>query len=341
MPLGPESLRVAIAGATSLRGKDLKQYIEESEFPVGEIRLFDEELAAGALTEVGGEPAVVHAIDDSSFDRIRFVFFTGSASFAAKHAPTALRAGSTVIDLSGGLQNVAGARLWIPALDALLSPPAVWATGQARIEVCISPSVPAILASAMSVALAGSALTRCAIVFLQPVSERGQAGVSELEAQTVNLLSLHTIPQEVFDTQVAYNLLDRWGAESAEKLGDAWDRVSSEVGQYLAGRTPVPALTMIQAPVFFGCAFSAFAEFSGIPAEDEILRGLQKAGFVTVPEGDPGPSNLSVAGEAQANIRLAHRDRNVEHGYWLWGAADNLRLGSINAIRIAERLLAS
>jgi aspartate-semialdehyde dehydrogenase len=197
------------------------------------------------------------------------------------------------------------------------------------------------LAAALSAALAECSLTRCAIVFLQPASERGQPGVSELEAQTVNLLSLHTMPHEVFDAQVAFNLLDRWGADSSEKLGDAQHQVSREVGQYLAGRAPVPALTLIQAPVFFGCAFSAYLEFSGLPSEDEIRRRLQGAGFVSVPEGDPGPSNLSVAGEAQANVSLAHRDSNVESGYWLWGAADNLRLGSVNAIRIAERLLAS
>ena len=178
-------------------------------------------------------------------------------------------------------------------------------------------------------------------MFLQPVSERGRAGVSELEAQTVNLLSPHKIPQEVFDTQVAFNLLDRWGADSPEKLGDVRDRVAREVERYLAGRTPVPALTMIQAPVFFGHAFSVYVEFSETPAEGEILRRLETVGFATVPEGDPGPSNLSVAGEGQANIRLAHRDHNIKNGYWLWGAADNLRLGSINAIRIAERLLAS
>ena len=52
--LADESLRVAIAGATSLRGKDLKEWMEESGFPAGEIRLLDEELAAGTLTEVGG-----------------------------------------------------------------------------------------------------------------------------------------------------------------------------------------------------------------------------------------------------------------------------------------------
>ena len=35
MPFGQESLLVAIAGATSLRGKDLKLWMEESGFPAG------------------------------------------------------------------------------------------------------------------------------------------------------------------------------------------------------------------------------------------------------------------------------------------------------------------
>ena len=53
MPLGEESLRVAIAGATPLRGKDLKTWIEQSGFPAGEVRLFDEELAVGAVEQSG------------------------------------------------------------------------------------------------------------------------------------------------------------------------------------------------------------------------------------------------------------------------------------------------
>jgi aspartate-semialdehyde dehydrogenase len=341
MPLGPESLRVAIAGATSLRGKDLAQYIEESSFPAGEIRLFDEELAEGLLTEVGGEPAVVRAITESSFERIRFVFFTGSPAFAAKHAPAALRAGATLIDLCGGLRELEGARPWIPGLDSLLSPPPVESPGQGRIEVCLSPSVPAMIAGGLSASLAGCGLKRLAIVFFLPVSERGPAGISELEKQMVDLLSLHAIPQDVFDTQVAFNLLDRWGPESREKLSDTRDRVSKEVGQYLAGRAPVPALTIIQAPVFFGQTFSAYVEFAVTPSDDEIVRRLQAGGFAIVPESDPGPSNLSVVGEAQANIRLSHPDANCDRGLWLWGAADNFRMGSVNAIRIAERLLAS
>ena len=83
MPLPEHSLRVAIAGATSLRGKDLKYWLEVGGFPAGEIRLVDEEIASGALTEVAGEPAIVQPVTESSFEGLRFVFFAGSAAFAA------------------------------------------------------------------------------------------------------------------------------------------------------------------------------------------------------------------------------------------------------------------
>src|SRR5688572_19791706 len=120
MVLGSESLQVVIAGAASLRGKDLKRWIDESGFPAGTVRLIDEELAAGTLTEVGGEPAVIQKVDESSFQRMRFVFFTGSGAFAKQHVAAAERAGATVIDLSGGLTDAAGACPWIPQLDSSL-----------------------------------------------------------------------------------------------------------------------------------------------------------------------------------------------------------------------------
>src|SRR5579863_3929879 len=125
MPLPESFVRVAIAGATSLRGKDLKYYLEESDFPAGEIKLVDEDLLSGTLTEVGGEPAIVQAVNESSFEGLRFVFFAGSASFAAQHGPAAERAGASVIDMTGGLWSGDRARLWIPPLDSLIPPPAL------------------------------------------------------------------------------------------------------------------------------------------------------------------------------------------------------------------------
>ncbi len=338
MPLGKDSVRVVIVGAASLRGADLKRCMEETGFPAGEIRLLDEEFAAGTLTELGGEPAVVQAIEESSFDGARFAFFAGSAKFATTHVSAAVRAGATVVDLTGGVACAAQTRPWIPRLDALLPPPP--ADGAKRETKCyVAPSTPVIVACSLCAALSKQTLTRMTLIFLQPASERGQAGIDELEAQTGKLLTLQPMPQTVFDTQVAFNLVDHWGAQSSESLADVRRAAASEVRRYLGGRAVVPAINFIQAPVFYGHGFACYAEFSGPQDQGTLAEKLTAAGFLAAQDDDPGPSNVSVAGEDGPSIGRAQPDSNAESGYWFWGAADNLRVATANAVRIAENLL--
>jgi len=344
MPLPEESLRVAIAGAASLRGQDLKIWMEESGFPAGEVRLLDEEPLAGTVTEVAGEATVIRPIDEDSFQGVSFAFFAGSRAFTKRHGLAASRAGATVIDLTGELAGTSGARIWIPRLDAVLAPPKVAkgdVAGAAGGAIYVAPSAAAIVACSFCCAVGQFKPTRVIIVFFQPASERGKEGVEELSAQTVRLLSLQPIPQEVFDSQVAFNMVERWGPDSAERLADARAAISQEVQQYLAGRLPVPAMNLIQAPVFYGYAFAAFAEFEKPPDAAALGERLEAAGFQVTGIEDPGPSNVAVAGELKAMIGPATPDASVPNGRWFWGAADNHRLAVSNATQIAEKILAS
>src|SRR6184192_4193601 len=95
-----ESKRIVIAGASSLLGAELKSFLEESRFAGWDLRLVDEELAAGTLTEAGGEPAVIQPVEEGSFERARLVFFTGSPEFVECNFRGALAAGAVVIDFS-------------------------------------------------------------------------------------------------------------------------------------------------------------------------------------------------------------------------------------------------
>src|SRR5882757_975328 len=76
-----DSNRIVIAGASSLLGAELKSLLEESRFAGWELRLVDEQVAVGTLTEAGGEPAVIQPVEEGSFEKARFVFFTGSPQF--------------------------------------------------------------------------------------------------------------------------------------------------------------------------------------------------------------------------------------------------------------------
>jgi len=83
MPSGrSKSHRVAIVGASSLRGKELKQVLEDRHFPASDIVLLDESVLAGTLTEAAGEPTFIRALDKESFENARFAFFAGAAQAA-------------------------------------------------------------------------------------------------------------------------------------------------------------------------------------------------------------------------------------------------------------------
>lgn len=332
---------MAIAGASSLLGKELKLWLEESNFPASDIRLLDEEFVAGTLTEAGGEPAVIETVNEDSFERVRFAFFTGSAEFSKRHAREARRNGAVVIDLSGGLAGEANAKLWIPALDAVLAPPKeIISPGEPQ-SLFVVPAAPAEIAISISAAFATAGLERLAVTFLRPVSERGQEAIEELEGQVVKLLSFQPVSQTIFDAQIGFNLLSSYGPDSAEKLAETRARIASESVRYLAGRAPIPAVALVQAPVFFSHAFSAYAAFKTPPSLEALASLLEQAGLKVAPATDEPPTNVSVAGETRPVLKQPERDPSIEAGVWIWGAADNMRVPAATGVSIAERLVAS
>jgi aspartate-semialdehyde dehydrogenase len=350
MPAGPaKSTRVAIVGASSLRGKELKLVLEERNFPASDIVLLDEPALAGTLTEAGGEPTFIRALSEDSFEDARFVFFAGSQQDAARNWPAAQRSGATVIDLSGALAASGESTSWIPLLDTVLLPrpglnaakaSANGGAGARKSVAYSSPGSGVIIACTFAAALSKFSPSRAVLLLFPPVSERDQDGVDELEAQTTNLLSFRPIVQPIFDAQVAFNLLAGYGPESKPTFAEVRNSIAKDVSEYLAGRAQAPAIQLVQAPVFYGYAFTAYAEFSAPQPNEQLQIAFSNLGVKVDAPDDPAPTNVTVAGESEIHLARVEPDPNVAAGAWIWGVADNLRLAVVNAVRIAEELLA-
>ena len=336
MSLPANYCRVAIVGASSLRGRDLSAAIEERGFPATDIRLLDDEVVDGTLTEASGEPVVIQGVDEESFEGVRFAFFAGVPQLTRRHWQQATRSGVTLIDLSGELAEEPSAVAWIPALRKLL-PPARPATG----KLFYAPPAPAIIGVALAAALREFEPRRIALTVFQPVSEKGQDGIDELESQTVGLLSMKPIAAGVFDTQIGFNLLNTYGEECRPRLAELAANAARDVKAYLAERLPAPAMQFVQAPVFYGHAFSAFVEGERLHDRGEIERALETAGLKVATTPADAPNSVSIAGESVIRLAQIEPDANVGSGFWIWGAADNMRLATANAVSIAENLLAS
>jgi len=322
--------KIAIAGASTLLGQEVRDALLESPLAAAKLLLLDEAEGRGRLEQIGDEVAVVQAIEEESFEHVDFTFFCGSELLTRKYWQKALHAGSTVLDLSGALDQEAGVLVRSPwlgiELDADLFTPAV------------VPAHPAAVALALLLNHVRQAapVRQAAATVLQPASEQGRAAMDELHQQTVNLLSFQGIPREVYDAQVAYNLLTGLGESAQVSLGVTEERIRRHTEALSAGRWPMLALQLVQAPVFHGYTFSLSLEFEHpveIRAIEEALGGEH---LDLVLEDTDSPSNLAATGQNEVLVRLrAEKDgRNptLASRIWLWAASDNLRMSAQNAI---------
>jgi aspartate-semialdehyde dehydrogenase len=319
--------RIIIAGASSLLGAELRSLFESGRFATADFRLVDEESLAGTLTEAGGEAAVIQTAEEGAFSGAQFVFFAGSAEFTRRQAESALQSGARVIDLSGAMINRPDAHPYLPGLSASApAPPAgpLWI-----------PSAAATMAVMLALALRNLELRRISATCLLPVSEAGRAGIEELETQTTQLLSFQNAGKAIFDAQVAFSVLDRFGEASKVSLGAVRKRVREEVRACLAGHKLAAAIQVLHAPLFYGTTLSACAEISPKADVSAILHACQAAGF-QVAEG--GPSNISVAGESFAQMARPEPDPAEPGAWWFWCAADNVRLPAAQSVQFAEGL---
>jgi aspartate-semialdehyde dehydrogenase len=324
--------RIVIAGASSLLGAELRSLLEESRFAGADIRLLDEELAAGTLTEAGGEATVIQTVEEGSFDHASTVFFSGSVDFTRANLTAARASGARIIDLSGGTVSDGDSVPWFPKLDGL--------RGRKFPDdgkLFAIPTAAGTAAALLSLGLFKIGVSRLVFTAFQPVSEAGRPGIEELESQTGQLLSFQGMGQPVFDAQVAFNLLDRYGPESMRKLSVVRERVSEEVKACIGKKGIVPALRVLHAPVFYGSAFSACAELVPGTSVEQVVNVCEEAGFVVAADG-AGPSNVSVAGEKVVHLARPEEDPGRAGAWWFWGAADNIRLPAANAVKLAEML---
>ncbi|HXL23246.1 MAG TPA: Asd/ArgC dimerization domain-containing protein [Candidatus Dormibacteraeota bacterium] len=329
-----DSRRIVIAGASSLLGAELKSLLEESRFADADFRLLDEAVVAGTLTEAAGEPVVILPVEEGSFDRAKLVFFTGSPEFTRANFIVARHAGGKIIDLSGGELEQKNSVAWFPKLDFLLG--REFPKDAAAYEV---PSAAGAAASALTLALSRVGLRELSLVAFLAASEAGRLGVEELETQTGQLLSFQGVGQPIFDAQVAFNMLDRFGVASRVRLSTVRNRIRREVQAAVAGKAPLPAIQVLHTPVFYGATFTACADLDPAISGERIAEICKEAGFLISEDSAPGPSNVAAAGEKSILLAKPDPDPARPGAWWFWGAADNIRLPAANAVKLAEMLL--
>lgn len=329
--------KIAIAGASTLLGKELKDAVSESSLAAASFTLLDEDEGLGQLDQVGDEITFVQAVDLDSFQQVDFTFFCGTEALTHRHWRDALSAGSTVIDLSGALDNEPGVLILAPWL-------ASDAGGPDLFTPAVVPAHPAAIALGLLLErLQQTAPLRLAsATMLAPASEFGRGAMDELHQQTVSLLSFQSIPRAAYDAQAAYNLLPGFGEAAKISLTALENRIRKHYEALGGGRWPLLGLQAIAAPVFHGHTFSIAVEFERPMEVARIEDALSGEHVELILEDTDSPSNLAATGQNGLLVRV----RPVQEGrnptqtsrVWIWAASDNLRLYAQNAVECALEL---
>src|SRR5579871_1374647 len=329
--------RVAIVGGATLKGKELKEVLEERNFPSAKIQLLDDDESLGQLDRVQDEVALVLPVGRDQLAQTDFTFFASDEEFTRKKWKLAREAGSAIVDMSYALEGEPNVPICAPWVERELGEPTHF-TLESSSVVTAHPAAVALALLLLRAKKAGDVRSTVATVF-EPVSEQGRRGMDELHEQTINLLSFQQMPTTVFGSQVAFNVIGRYGKSSSDKLETIERRIGSHVRQLLQDQAPSPALILLQAPVFHAHTFSIYVELEKSVSNGDFSQAIAGEHVELARAEEDAPSNVNVAGKDEILVS-ARRDSVHENGFWLWAAADNLRVAAITAVECATALAA-
>jgi aspartate-semialdehyde dehydrogenase len=342
--------RVAVIGASSLLGKELLNVLEDRKFPVSRLVTFedDEDEQALPIVDLTERSQTIVADEDVQEKELDFVFLAAHASAkrpaflervlkAQDGQQPADRNQCVVVDLA---DNLADAESRVPFLDRAKSRIGPCLPGTEYPRLIVAPHPVTIVISSLLLSLAELVPLQGAVAqAFMPASEIGPRAIEELQKQTVNLLSFQKTPQAVFGGQIAFNLLPRIGRAMRGQLQRLEERVRGQLRQYLRDRVPLPALRLLQVPVFYSLAISLYVATSRPLTAEKLRQGLAGERVHVRRYSEQAPSQVEVTGSSGILLDAICADGGHPAGVWIWAAVDNLRLAAENAVEIAESLM--
>jgi aspartate-semialdehyde dehydrogenase len=322
-PKSAAGYRIGIVNPLTLVGTEVQSILRQRSFPYAKIVLLDGTgQAVGALTEIGSEPAIVLPVSDDELEDCDVVFFCGPAEGNREWIQRYEDDNFIAVDLSqpsttDGKVAVAGVNLEsIGSDDRLLVSP-----HQVAIPIAIILH---------QIELLGR-VELCTATVVQPASEFDQLGVEELARQTISVLNIQTVPHEVFDRQLAFNLYP--ATERNEEF------IATQIHTITDPDTQI-ALLVTQGTVFHGHTFSIFMKTKEELSVDQITATLRANVDIAFAEGDQAFGTIDAAGKDEVLIAEVRSDVSIRGGFWVWAVCDNLRRSSaLNAVLVAEKVL--
>jgi len=197
-----EKYNVAVVGATGAVGEQMREVLEEREFPIGELRLLASERSVGQLLPFQGKQLRVEVLNEGSFDGIDIGLFSAGGSVSAKFAPLAVNAGAVVVDNTSVFRMDPDVPLVVPEVNAKEI------AGYKNRGIIANPNCSTIqMVVALKPIHDAARIKRLVVSTYQSVSGAGRKAMDELSQQVAALFNGKEIEKNKFPHQIAFNCI--------------------------------------------------------------------------------------------------------------------------------------
>ncbi|MBP3495613.1 MAG: aspartate-semialdehyde dehydrogenase [Clostridia bacterium] len=327
---------IGILGATGAVGREMLKVLEERSFPVGEIRLLASERSVGKLVKFKGEDIAIKLADFGAFEGLDFVLGAASNAVAKKFAPDIVKAGAVFIDNSSAFRMCDDVPLVVPEINA--------EDAKKNKGIIANPNCSTIITLvAVNAINKLSNIKGMVASTYQATSGAGAQGPIELEEQMKAIVCGGEIKNEVFQYQIAENLIPQIGSFNDDGYTTEEMKMQNEGRKILHLPELKVTCTCVRVPVVRSHSISVTVLTEKELTVDEVKNAIANEKGCKLyddVENKIYPMPLVTSDQDLVFVGRIRKDLVFDNAITLWCCGDQVRKGAAtNAIQIAEALI--
>lgn len=333
-----KKFKVGILGATGAVGMEMMNILKERNFSIEELKLFSSSRSAGKEIEFDGTTIIVQEASEDAFAGLDIVLGAAENDIAEKFASAIKSAGAVFVDNSSAFRLDEDVPLVVPEIN----PEDV----KKHNGIISNPNCTTIITcTAVNALSSASRIVSMNASTYQAVSGAGAAGPKELQAEVEAEMKGESYAPEVFQYQIAYNLIPQIGGNAFEGYTSEEMKLQNEGRKIMHNPELKVNCTCVRVPVVRSHSVSVqLVTERKISVEEarNILSAAPGVKLVDDLENKQYPMPLDTSNQDLVFVGRIRDDLIDDNGLVLWCCGDQVRKGAAtNAVQIAELVAAN
>ena len=329
-------MNVAILGATGAVGREMMKILAERSFPVEELRLLASPRSAGQKLLWQGRELTVQPAEDSAFEGMDIVLGAAENDIAKRFAPAIVKAGAVFVDNSSAFRMDPNVPLVIPEINP--------EDARRHKGIIANPNCTTIVSLVAINALNQDSPIQSIIASsYQAVSGAGAGGPRELMEEVELLREGKPVHPQVFQYQIAYNVIPQIGGEAYEGYTSEEMKMQNEGRKIMHLPDLRVSCTCVRVPVVRSHSVSLVVrtrEKISVRRARELIADAPGCRLVDDLSSRRYPMPLDTSDQDTVFVGRIREDQTCDNGLNIWCCGDQVRKGAAtNAVQIAQLLL--